>query len=52
MYREYDEDLCCLFCGEYLYVFADGIHGASPPPAEPELVARRRGRPRKELAIA
>jgi hypothetical protein len=52
MYRGYDEDLCCLFCGEYLYVSANGLLRASPPPPEMDIAPHPRGRARKALAVA
>lgn len=49
MYRGYDDDASCLYCGEYAYVRVEARHLlADPPPGE----RRKRGRPRKHTVAA
>jgi uncharacterized Zn finger protein (UPF0148 family) len=43
LYRGYDGDLCCMFCGEYVYVIPDGVRLAAPSP-DPTHGPRKRQR--------
>ncbi|MBX5490165.1 MAG: hypothetical protein IRZ14_03330 [Chloroflexi bacterium] len=48
MYRGYDGDASCLYCGEYVYTRVE----ARRLLAEPEGGRRKRGRPRKATVAA
>ena len=50
MYPGYDDDLTCLFCGEY--VFANPPPRTALPPPEIPPGPRKRGRPRKNPVAA
>ncbi|HLI26774.1 MAG TPA: hypothetical protein VKZ60_06870 [Chloroflexota bacterium] len=51
LYPGYDDDLSCLFCGEYLFAnLPERPAAPAPPPAQPG--PRKRGRPRKNPAAA
>jgi hypothetical protein len=49
MYRGYDEDYSCLFCGECVYPRLPAL--VVPPPAGID-APRKRGRPRKNPTAA
>jgi hypothetical protein len=50
MYRGYDDDMSCLFCGEY--VFAHPPAQPLPRPPTEQQGPRKRGRPRKNPVAA
>ena len=50
MYRGYDDDYSCLFCGEYIFANAPRPPAVERPPAPEGL--RKRGRPRKNPVAA
>jgi hypothetical protein len=49
MYRGYDDDYSCLFCGEYVFANAPAQPLPRPPVQEGP---RKRGRPRKNPVAA
>jgi len=49
MYRGYDDDFTCLFCGEYWFANPPQPLPAPPPVQEGP---RKRGRPRKHPIVA
>lgn len=52
MYRGYDQDFCCLFCGEYVYFDARGLQVAHAPTEEPRQGPRKRNRHARVTAAA
>jgi ribosomal protein S27AE len=52
VYRDYDNDLSCLHCGESVFVVAPRTRLADLPPPPPEGERRKRGRPRKHPIAA
>ena len=48
LYRGYDDDMSCLFCGEYLFAKLPPRPVIQPQPSGP----RKRGRPRKNPVAA
>ena len=48
LYAGYDDDLSCLFCGEYVFANPPRIIETPPVPQGP----RKRGRPRKNPVAA
>ena len=52
MYRGYDDDASCLYCGEYVSARVVAHKLLLPPEDSPPNTPRKRGRPRKSAVAA